>query len=793
MQLSVLHRKLGRDLWRMRAQAAAIALVVSLGVMLLVMMSGLLATLESTRDSYLEQYRFASIFAPVTRAPTSMIDRLADIDGVLAADGRISGMARIDLAGETLPIPARVLSLPGNDASRLNDIFLVSGRLPEAGRENEVVLLESFAVARGIGPGDSIDVTLEGQRERFEVTGLACAPEFIFSAAPGEFMPDDRRFAVIWMHEQAAAAAYDLDGAFNDALLLLARGQQEAGVIAEVNRLLSRYGGRDAYGRDQQMAARFIDEEIKSLRRVGAFLPPIFLAVAAFLLNMVVSRIVQAERREIGLMKAFGHSGRVVALHYLELVLLIALAGAVLGSAFGVLLGKAILPLYGEVYKLPWLDYKLEITPFAQGIVASVAAATLGAALTLRSGFRLTPATAMRPPAPPDFSRRQSRLSRIGAGIMARFDQPGRMIIRQLVRQPLRTLGSVIGIAAGFAINTAMLSIYGSLDRTMELSFSIVDRSDASVTFVRALSPDAANDIASLPGVIEVEGLRELPVVFRHGTRSRNGVLTGLPADAVLNHPVDDTGAPIALRDDGVILSRSLADILGLEAGEVLRVEVSEEHRPVLLLPVVAIAETQLGLPAWMELDALSARLGQEARVSKLALRVDSRQEDALFSQLAEMPMVAGTSRKADAMAAFRKVINQGAGLMRYIMSAIAFAMSFGIVYNAARVAFAERAHELASLRVLGFTRGEVTWVLFGEIAVLVLLALPVGIWFSFGLSHLNAIAFSNETYQITAGLDRGSVADAVLVVFAALAVSLLLVRRTLDGIHMVTALKARE
>lgn len=787
MRLSVLHRKLGRDLWRIRAQGAAIAVVVAIGVMVLVMMSGLIATLSGTRESYFERYRFATVFAHATRAPQSLLARLAAIDGVMAAEGRITGLARIALPDEALPVAAQVVSLPAATATRLNDVALTQGRMPAPGQSREVLLLDSFARARGIAPGDTLSVTLGGGRQRFRVTGLALSPEFIFSAPPGALMPDDRRFAVIWMARGAAAAAYDMDGAFNDLLLLTSRARPEAAIIDEVDRLLAPFGGQQAYGRDQQISAKFVGEEIRGLRAMSALLPPIFLAVAAFLLNVVIGRIVQAERREIGLLKAFGHRGAEIAAHYLEMVLIIALAGAALGAALGVLAGRALIPTYAGVYKFPYLVYDIRPGPFAAGVLASLGAAALGAALVLRAVMRLTPAEAMRPPAPPDFSRQ-------GGGLLARvLDQPGRMILRQLTRQPLRSLGAVIGIVAGLGLSAAMMSLYDSFDQAVEMSFAVEDRSDATVTLTQPLGAALRNDIASLPGVILAEPTRQVPVVFRNGRHHRNSALTGLPAGARLTRAVDATGRVIVLRGGGLVLSKALAGSLQIAPGDMLRVEVAEGHRPVLTLPVTGIADSQLGAPAYIEARALARHLGQAPRATALALRIDPAQKDALFARLSLMPAVAGVVLKSDLIAAIRQVMDQGMGQMRVIFGVIAFALSFGIVYNAARIAFAERAHELATLRVLGFTRAEVTLLLFGEIAVMVVLAIPFGAALAHALARGLGASFSNDMYQVAVRLSPQSFGFAVLVTLAALAVSLLLVRRSLDRMDMVAALKSRE
>lgn len=788
--MSVLHRKLIRDLWRIRAQGAAIAVVVSLGVMVQVMMSGLVISLAETRDAYLERHRFASVFAPVTRAPERMVAELAMIPGVMAVEGRVTGAARIELPDQPLPVAARALSLPDDSGARLNGIMMTAGRMPAPGRNDEIVLLDSFAHARGIVPGDMLEVTLNGARQSFRVTGLARSPEFIISIAPGEFFPDDLRFAVIWMSRDAAAAAFDMKGAFSEALLLTSPDRAEAAILADVDGLLDRYGGAGAFGRADQLSLMFVDDEIDSLQKTSVFLPPIFLAVAAFLLNVVIARIVQSERREIGLMKAFGHRSTAIAAHYLEMVLIVALAGALLGSALGVLAGRALIPVYAHFYKFPFLVYELRLAPFAIGVAASIGAATFGAALTLRSVFRMTPAEAMRPPAPPDFSRQHGGPVAWVTGLM---DQPGRMILRQISRQPLRALGSVMGIAAGLALNMAMQTIHQGFDRTMDITLGVADRSDATVTLVRPISATAVHDIARLPGVIEAEARRDVPVRFRHGLYTHEGALTGLAADPQLVRALDAGLDRIEMRGDGVIVARGLARALHLSPGDRLQVEVREGARPRLDLPVVGVADTLLGMPAYMEQEALGRAVGTPDRVTSVALRIDAGRRDAILSDLADMPMVAGVSIKSDALDAFRRMMDEGAGSMRYVMSVVAFAMSFGIVYNAARIAFAERAHELASLRVLGFTRAEVALVLVGELVLLCAAAVPLGIWLSQGLVQLVAAAFSNETYQIDAPFSAGAAGSAVLVMLAALAVSVALIRHNLDRMDMVSALKARE
>ncbi len=787
--MSPLDHKLLRDLWRMKGQAAAIAMVIGVGVLLLVMMTGLVASLTETRDAYYDRYRLADVFAPVARAPERVAADLALIPGVAAVETRVQGRALIDVPERTLPVQAQALSLPDRGAPALNDVFLTDGRMPLAGRPDEILLLESFARAHALRPGDRLRATMNGARRSFDIVGLARSPEFLYVTAPGELVPDDARFGVIWMGRSGLAAAYDLSGAFNEALIGLSRGASPPAVIAAVDRILEPYGGAGAFPLADQFSNRFVSEEIGGLRATSTVVPPIFLSVAAFLLYIVVSRMVQADREEIGLLKAFGYTSAEVGAHYFKLVVAIAAGGALAGCLGGIAAGRALVGVYTVYYKFPFLVFRLDPASFVTGVAVSVSAASVGGVLVLRRVFALAPAEAMRPPAPPDYTRS----GRIGQGIARLLDQPGRMVLRRITRSPVRMAGSVIGIAAGMALSVSMLTIYAGFDRTIDLTFSVVDRSDVTVSFTHPVSDRTAFELARIEGVLRVEPVRHVGVVFRNGAASERGALTGLPRDPALNRALDRRLAPIPMPDDGIVLSDVLAANLGVGAGDIVTVDVREGRQPVIAIPVAGTAQALLGAPAYMELAALNRTLREPGRMSGAYLTVDAARAEAVHAALQDRPGVAGISVKAEARDAFLKMLNEGAGMVRYVMGAVAFVITFGIVYNAARIALAERARDLAALRVIGFSRGEAAFVLLGELAVVTLLALPVGAaigyWMSFGI----AAGFSTDLYQIPAVADPASYGTAVLVVIGAALVSGWLVKRDLDRADLIETLKTRE
>lgn len=787
--MSPLNRKLLRDLWRIKGQAAAIGAVIAVGVLLLVMMTGLVSSLEETRRAYYERYRLADVFAPVTRAPEGVIGDLAAIPGVAAAEGRVSGYALIDLEGVDLPIQARIVSLPDFDAPKLNDIVLTEGRRLDATNPDEILLLKGFADARGIKPGQSLRLTIRGAQRMFRVVGLAQSPEFLYVAAPGEMVPDDARYAVIWMSHATAEAAYDMKGAFNEALLSLARDAREPAVLAAADRALEPYGGLKAYGREDHLSDRYVSEEIRGLRVQRGVVPPIFLAVAAFLLYIVVSRMVQAERVQIGLMKAFGYTDVEVGAHYLKLVLFIATTGAIAGCLAGITAGRAMTALYLQYYKFPFLLFELSPAAFILGILISVGSASAGGLLALRRIFALTPAVAMRPPAPADYSR----TGRIGETLVRLLDQPSRMVLRRLTRQPGRMAGAVLGIAAGMALAASMIAVMSGFSRTIDLNFSVIDRSDATVTFIDPQSDKTVLELQRMPGVIEVEPVRNVSVVLGNGLKSHRGALEGRVENPRLNRAMDQDLQAITMRKEGVILSSQLASKLDIGPGEILTVDVREGRQPMLHLPVIGIAESLLGSPAYMEIDALNRALREPNRVSAAHLRIDSDQAREIYRKLKDMPSVAEVSLKEETRMSLQELMDSGAGAMRYVMTGLAFIITFGIVYNSARIAQAEGEHDIASLRVLGFSKAEAAFVLLGELALVTLIALPVGALLGYALSFGIAAGFSSDLYQIPATFGRTDIGTAALAVLGASLLSGWLVKRDVDRIELVSALKTRE
>ena len=787
--LRALDRKLLRDLWGMKGQAIAIAFVVAGGAAVSLVAAGMLSSLDETRRAYYERYRFADVWAPVVRAPNALIAQIRDIEGVQAAETRVRAPALFDMPGMEEPATGEIFSLPESGEPSVNQIHLERGRLPRADRRNEAVVLETFATAHGLTIGDTVEATIYGGRETLTITGIALSPEHVYSIPPGQIVPDDRLFGVLWMSRNALAEMVNQDGAFNEAVVRLALGVDEDAVIAELDRILEPYGAAGAYGRDEQISNAFISSELDQLRTMGSVLPPIFLVVAAFLVNVVISRLIATERSEIGLMKAFGYTDGAVFAHYMKLVGLIALLGVALGIGLGTWMGRAMAGLYTEYYHFPFFLFQVNPRVFALVTAITALAVGGGAMFAVRRAARLNPATAMTPPPPPDYSKAAG--ARVTSWRV--FDQQTRMIIRQIVRWPSRAAFTTIGVAVSGALLIGTMFFIDAMDVMMTTYFNVANRYDMQVAFVEARSPSAYYELLRAPGVLHAEPYRTVGVRLRHGQYEERASLRGVPLDASLARMIDARYEPVVPPPGGLVLSRDLAENLHVDAGGTLTIEVTEGRRPVFDIPVSAVATTYIGSGVQMRLEDLNALLREGPAISGASLTVDASREADLYKELKDAPAVAVVALQDLAERNFRQLMDQNIGLSVWIYTMFAGLIAVGVVYNSVRISFAERERELASLRVLGFSRAEVSYILLGEIAFLTLCALPIGAALGTGLAYYLAQQVSSDLFRLPFVIEPGTYGYAAAVVVIVTAVSGLSVRRRLDRMDLVAVLKSRD
>lgn len=788
-RMRMLDRKLVRDLWAMKGQAFAIAIVICAGVTMYVTYLSNFDSLQRTRAAYYEEAQFADVFASLTRAPAWLEQRIAAIPGVAAVDTRVVADVTLDVPGMTEPAVGRLISLPEYGLPRLNGVYLRRGRWIDPARTDEVLASEMFWDEHGLTPGDTVSVVINGRWRRLTIVGVALSPEYVYAIRPGEMVPDSRRFGIFWMDRRALASAFNMEGAFNDVSVGLLPGASGAPIIAALDELLKRYGGRGALPQSQQASAWTLENELGQLQMFGFLVPLIFFGVAAFVLHVALTRALALQRVQIAALKALGYSNGAIAWHYVKWALAIAAVGALAGVAAGSWLGARLIGLYNEFFRFPVLSYHLSARVAVGSVAASLIVAALGAQSAVRRAVRVPPAEAMRPAGPMRY--RRSLLE--GLSHWLRPGLATRMVLRNLERQPARALLSIVGIAFAVAVLLVGLSFIDVMDGLIDHQFNRVMRQDATLALVEPRAGRVVHDVRHLPGVLDVEPMRAAPVRLRAGTHERTLVITGLPEFPRLNRVMDRAGTPVVMPSHGLVLSRVLGEALSVEPGDEVQVEALEGRRLVRQVPVAMLVDDMFGLQAYMRLDELGRLLREQDTISAVSVTLDSAARDRFYAEVKVVPAIAGVTLREATLQNFRDTMAENMNLQIFINVMFAAVIAFGVVYNSARVSLSERSRELASLRVLGFTRAEISFILLGELAVLTLGALPLGAAIGCLLGRLILVGLSNEVYRLSFVVAPATVAWTWLIVIVATALSALVVRRRLDRLDLVAVLKIQE
>ena len=789
--ISALDRKLLRDLWRMRGQVCSIALVIASGIALLVMSLSTHEALKETTQAYYERAHFGHVFASVERAPTHLGARIAAIEGVQNVQTRISKQAVLELEGFDEPLLGRLVSIPEGEQPVLNQLVFRHGRLVEPGRPDEVILNESFAEVHGLRPGDSIVAVVNGHRRTLRIVGVAMSPEFIYVISPFALIPDKQRYGILWMGQDALEAAYDYDGAFNDLSVSLQRGADPRTVVEELDNLLEPYGGAGAIDRGDHLSAWFVENELEQNRTSARLLPAVFLAVAAFLTSMVLNRLIATERSEIGLLKAFGYSSTQVGWHYAKLVIAMAALGIVLGWILGAALGRLSTEGYATNLNLPILIYRPGPASFAIGALVSLAVALGAAARAVRHAATLPPIVAMNPPAPPSFRRESGVL----AWLVRFADEPTRIILRQIGRWPMRAATTGLGFAFAVAMMVLSLQFLDTTDELARLHFDQSQREDLALGFDQPKPWAILSEVARLPGVLSVEPTRIVSADLSSGPVVHRGAIEGLPIAPRLTRIFDPELGEREVPRRGLAIAAALATKLDVRVGDEVWVDVREGRRPSTSLQVSAIFDNYMGTPAFMDLRELNRLLGERPLVDQVNVTFDPARESELLAALKELPSVAAAGLRSAALSNFEETIARMLLVFVGFFVAFSFALGFGVTYNAQRIALSERGRELATLRVLGFSRRETLYILVGETMLLVVLSLPLGCLLGFVLTALfvNAPGFNTELMRMPLAIEPSTYGTAIVVLLVSGVLAGAAMKRRADRLDLITVLKTRE
>ncbi|MFO7706344.1 MAG: ABC transporter permease, partial [Halopseudomonas sp.] len=630
---------------------------------------------------------------------------------------------------------------------------------------------------------------INGRRQSLTLVGIVESAEFIYVIPPGGMLPDYERYGVLWMTQDALAAAMDMRGAFNSLVLRVDPAYPVAAVINLLDRQLARYGSTGAYARADQFSHRFLNDELNQLKTMATVFPIIFMGVAMFLLNVVVSRLISTQRDIIAVLKAFGYSNRQVGWHYSQLVIAIAVIGLLIGTLAGMWLGRALGELYMIYYRFPQLLFRISPWWVMQLAVLTLGIAWLGGWRSIRQAAALPPAEAMRPEGPARYQ--VTSIERWLSSI--RFTQPSRMIVRQLAQRPGRTALSVMGVGMATAVVMVGNFQFNSVELMVHTQFARVQQQDLTVSLTDPVNQAAMYGMARQPGVRYTEGRRLVPVELVNGHRAWRTALTGIPADAQLQHVVDQHLNNVSIPPAGLLLTDFLAARLAVAAGDVIEVRVLEGHRPRLTVPVAGVTSEFLGVGAYMDLGAMNRALREGPVVNQVLMNLEPSSAEKVYRDLRDTPRVMSINVRQAMLDSFFETLAKTFLTFTFIISLLGGIIAFGVIYNTVRISLAERGRDLASLRVLGYSHNEVAHILLGELAILLLLGIPLGWAFGHGLAGVIVMAMQTELYRVPLVITGRTLALAANVVIVSALISGLITWWRLRSLDLVKVLKTRE
>lgn len=762
------------------------AFVVAIGISMLVATLSSYKAMVAARSDFYHVSHFADVFVFVKQFPASLLEQIKVMPGVRAAEGRIIREVLLDLPGKIEPATGRLISLPPY-GQRLNILFLRSGHLPRT--MDEVVINEAFALANRLEAGSKLFATMNGRSYELRVVGTALSPEYVFAFRGSNPMPDDAHFGVLWLPEALLAGAYNMRDTYNDLTLTLDTSRSEDAIIKELDALLEIHGGTGAYGRMRQSSHMFLHDEINQLKATAVYMPLIFLGVAAFLLHVVVGRLIARQREVVATLRALGYRQSEIVSHYAMLIGCIVCAGFIPGILYGIYLGGAWTALYQEYYRFPTLTFELSTDVLFAALLAALIAGFAGGVSSLRSILRLDPAVAMRPPAPPDF--RHGILDRLGLSRVLSVRL--RIAVRLLVGRPLRTVFAVTGMSFAVMIMIVGLFWLDAFDHMLDLQFNFQDRSSATLILDRPSSERSLEELALLPGVIRVEGSRAVPIKITNETKVKNTVIMGLHREALLRRVLSQSFQPVRLPATGLLMNRGMASRLGLRPGDLVSFQLLEKGRQTFRVRLVGLVEELLGAGVYMEAGELRRLLDEEGLVNSATVHLDARTEEDFMRIVKRYPGISAVSLRSTALASFTENMERMLLSFVFILTLLAGAIAVGIVYNTAVVTLSEQMREFGTLRVLGFHRKEVFGIFLFELLVLLGLSLPLGAFLGYISSRGLLLLIPTETFTIPLIISGRTYMYAFLLQLASVLLTLWLVWRKIKTMDFISVLKLHE
>ncbi len=806
-----------REILNAKSQFFAVAAVMFFGITLFYSSYMAYFSLKESVAAYYERYNFLDYYAEARNVTPEIIKKIKEIEGVSEAIGRISAeinafappkkegavknaFISADIGGtgknSIRKITLRLISLPDRNLPEINSLLVQQGSYFDSDNKYLCLVNNKFAEFYDLKKGDTIKTIINLRQCDFKLSGVVSGPEFII-ALKSITSPLSDDFGIIYVKESAAQQILGYESSYNQVHVRFKKGADAKSAIDKIEKMLKPYGFSNGFDRDKQFSYKVISEEIKNLQNTALMFPSVFLFVAATIIYIMQKRLVNNQRTQIGVMKAFGYSNAAVLWHYVKYALLMAATGCVPALFAGYQLGSLLLNVYNQVFAIPELDPKIYWKVVGMSLFISFAFSFLASFNSVKRISRIQPAQAMRTE-PPEAGR-TIFIEKIKP-VWNCFSFSYKMIFKNIFRNAQRTSLNVFGISATIMFFMISMFFADSIDFAFNSQFFEFQKQDYSVIFSR---PSAAADVMALEsvgGVASAEPVVQLGVEIIKGWQKRETVLIGLAKSNKFTRLIDDDLKPMELPDEGIVIAHMLARSFSIKKGDMITVKtyignfkLKDASREIIKrVRVAAIAKQYAGINCFMSEKALKDFLGEGSFATGAYIKTQKGRGTEVKKKLLEYSGIDEVQGRLDIYNAF---MDQLKFMKVFVTIMIIFGgvMGFAIIFNSTLISIMERMRELASLKVLGYTQYELKRLLFVENILICAFSCAPGAAVGYLMCEFVGYLFSNDMFALEIVIYKKTYLIAFFLVFLCTVIAGLATGRSLNNLDMVEVLKSRE
>jgi len=787
----MLRKKMMRDLKENKGAYVACITIIAIGLMVFTSFSMVMNNLYLSQKEFYKSRNFADGFAEIKAMPRGKIQDLKRIKGISDVRGRLVKDVRVISPDRREEVYLRLVSVDPDEKNPVNGVMLERG-IPLDNNQMAVWLDNKFFAANGLKLNQELEIIAEGKKRSLRVVGIGKSPEFIYALrTSGDLYPSPETFGVAYVPSEIMENIFSRE-TVNDIVFTLKPGAEYSDVERELKTELKPYGLKNIFPRKDQTSHLLLTQELEGLKSTAQTLPILFLSVAAMILYIMLKRMVEQQRGQIGVLKAFGYTEREIMVHYMSYALITGIAGGIAGGLSGIAASFPFTSMYQTYFNMPGLKSSFSPLYLFISILLSLIFSVFAGYQGCKGILALEPAEAMRPQTPPAGSKIWIEKITPLWGILT---VQGKMATRNIFRNKGRSIFMFLGIMFTFSLLNLTWSFKDLSEQMLFDRYEKIETCDVKVSLSDPRHEEKViRELMHFPGVKRAEAIAEVPVTFKNKWHEKDTVLLGIPADSQLYNIMDYNYHKIEPPESGILLSERLAHLLHAEVGTELNMEsvMLKDADSAERLRVAGVIPQYLGLNAYMEMGAMQRMLGQGEIATSALLKIDKNYIPSLQKEYNKSAVVSEIDERAERLEDSKELMASFTGMI-LILSLIAVITGFAIIYNSSVITLTERSHELASMMVLGMTPGEVRSVMTFEQWFIGFFAMLAGIPMTKLLLMGMSQSISNDVYTLPTTMTAVSVIVAFMVTVVSIWIAQQAASKKIKTLDLVNVLKSRE